>query len=104
MSEQQQRETRPAERRGAGPDAGSGIDFDAMPLGNVTVAHGVYRADLPIREMSVAEVRSRLADQLDIDPQSVAMLDGQAVGDDAAVRAGQKLVFMRRAGEKGQLH
>jgi len=99
MSEQQQ-EVRPRERHG-GVGEGGGGDFDAQPLGNVTVAHGVYRMDVPIREMSVAELRQRMADQLDIHPDSVAMLDGRHVGDETTVRAGQRLTFVRRAGEKG---
>ena len=100
MSEQQPQEIQHRERRGGlGPDGGD--DFASQPLGNVTVAHGVYRMDVPITEMSVAELRQRMADQLDIHPDSVAMLDGRQVDDDASVRAGQRLTFVRRAGEKG---
>ena len=103
MSEQQQ-EVRPRERHGGAGDGADGSgDFAAQPLGNVTVAHGVYRMDVPIREMSVAELRQRMADQLDIHPDSVAMLDGRQVGDETSVRAGQRLTFVRRAGEKGGL-
>ena len=79
-----------------GDGADDSSDFAAQPRGNVTVAHGVYRMDVPITEMSVAELRQRMADQLDIHPDSVAMLDGRHVGDDASVRAGQRLTFVGR--------
>ncbi len=102
MSEQEHRETRARERPGGiGPDGADTSDFAAQPLGNVTIAHGVYRMDVPITEMSVAELRRRMIDQLDIHPEAVAMLDGQRVDDDTTVRAGQRLTFVRRAGEKG---
>ena len=72
MSEQQHQEVRPRERHGGvGGDADGSSDFAAQPLGNVTVAHGVYRMDVPLTEMSVAELRQRMADQLDIHPDSV---------------------------------
>ncbi len=100
MNEQQRRTARQRQRTGGAPDAGSS-DFAPQPLGNVTVAHGIFSESLPIREMSVAAVRARMADVLDIHPESVALLDAEQVGEDAIVRAGQRLVFVRRAGEKG---
>ncbi len=69
--------------------------------GNVTVAHGPYSEQLPVGDMSVGEIRSRYRDRFDIDPQSIAVLDGNEVGNDTRVRAGQILMFVRRAGEKG---
>jgi hypothetical protein len=51
--------------------------------------------------MSVGEIRRRFRDRFDLDPHSQAVLDGHDVGDDVVVRAGQALMFVRRAGEKG---
>ena len=102
MNQQEQREIRPRERHGGiGPDGAGAGDLVAPPLGNVTIAHGVFRMEVPITEMSVAELRQRMVDQLDIHPDAVAMLDGHHVDDDTTVRAGQRLTFVRRAGEKG---
>jgi hypothetical protein len=56
---------------------------------------------LPVAGMSVGEVRRRLADRLNIDPQGQAIVNGQPVGDDVVVQAGVALFFQRAAGEKG---
>ena len=66
-----------------------------------TVIHGTYAEALPVARMSVAQVRRRFADLLDIHPQATAVLDGAPVEDDVTVQAGQSLMFVRRAGEKG---
>jgi len=89
-------------RRELGSIGGSG-DFDAAPQlgGTVDVAHGPYRESLPVGEMSVADVRRRFQDQLDIHPDAVALVDGHEVGDATRLRAGQMLMFVRPAGEKG---
>lgn len=95
--------TRPTrEALGPGP-AGLGTLFADSDGGtsNVTVAHGPYSEQLPVGDMSVGEIRARYRDRFDIDPQSLAVLDGNEVGNDTQVRAGQLLMFVRRAGEKG---
>ena len=40
------------------------------------------------------EIRRRFADRFDIDPQAQAVLDGQPVGDEATVHAGQALAYL----------
>ena len=94
--------TRPLQERSSGP-GGLGSLFggpdDAPAL--VTVSSGPYIEQLPVGGASVGEIRRRFRDRLDLDPQSQAVLDGQNVGDDVAVRPGQALMFTRRAGEKG---
>jgi hypothetical protein len=67
----------------------------------VTVSHWPYCERLPVGDMSVAEIRRRYAERFDIDPQSVATVDGHEVDPTTAVTAGQVLMFVRRAGEKG---
>jgi len=67
----------------------------------VTVSHGPYCEQLPLSGMSIARIRARFRDRFDIDPVSQAVLDGHDVGDDVVVQSGQKLMFARRAGEKG---
>jgi hypothetical protein len=51
--------------------------------------------------MTVAEIRTRFGDRLDIDPQSQAVVDGQEVDESTQVTIGQTLTFVRKAGEKG---
>jgi hypothetical protein len=83
---------------------GPGLDdlFDApgtcVP---VTVCSGLYVEQLPVGNMSVGEVRARYADRFDIDPASQAVLDGRDVDDQTVIKPGQRLTFVRRAGEKG---
>jgi hypothetical protein len=74
-------------------------DGASAPL--VTVAHGPYFERLPVGDMNVGEIRARYRDRFDIDPRSLAVLDGNTVGNDTIVRAGQVLTFVRRSGEKG---
>jgi len=78
--------------------AGSGVADLA------TVIHGTYVESLPVAEMSVAEVRRRFGDLLDIHPEATAVLDGAPADEDVTVQAGQSLMFVRRAGEKGSLN
>ena len=75
-------------------------DEEASPQ-LVTVSSGPYAEHLPVGNMSVGEIRRRFRDRLDIDPRSVAVLDGRDVSDDVVVTAGQVLTFMHRAGERG---
>jgi len=70
----------------------------------VTVCHGPYAEQLPVAGETVSRVRSLYADRFDLDPQSQAVIDGRPVEDDVRIEAGQSLVFVRRAGEKGTAH
>jgi hypothetical protein len=65
------------------------------------VASGPYAYPLPVAGSTVGEVRTRFRDRLDIPPHSQATLDGVDVDDSTVVRAGQVLMFVQRAGEKG---
>ena len=84
---------------GSDPQALGGIFSSSGAV--VTVAHGPYAEQLPVANMSVREIRARYQDRFDVDPHSVAVLDGNVVGDETIVRAEQVLMFVRRAGEKG---
>ena len=67
----------------------------------VTVCHGPYMEQLPVGNMTVRAIRERFSDRLDIDPESQAVVDGHEVDENTAVRGGQLLTFIRKAGEKG---
>jgi hypothetical protein len=88
-------------------DTGPGNDLfgelGGSPAGDglATVIHGTYAESLPVAQMSVAQVRRRFGDLLDIHPEATAVLDGAPVDDETTIQAGQSLMFVRRAGEKG---
>ena len=79
------------------------IFSDSSPAntGIVTVCHGPYAEQLPVVGETIRRVRELYSDRFDLDPESQAVIDGQLVDDDAIIEAGQSLVFVRRAGEKG---
>jgi len=87
--------------RGSGGAGSIFADEEAESPQLVTVSSGPYAEHLPVGDMSVGEIRRRFRDRLDIDPRSVAVVDGHDVSDDTVVTAGQVLTFMHRAGEKG---
>ncbi len=84
----------------AGPDAFSD-DFVAATPGRVEVIHGVYAHSLPLAGVTVRAARSELEDRMNIAPDAVAVVDGVEVGEDAVLREGQVLNFVKPAGEKG---
>jgi hypothetical protein len=89
------------ERMGPGP-SGLGIGTaDGEEAGMAMVSHGPYAESLPVSGMTVGEIRRRFADRLDIDPQGLAFLDGSQADENTVVQTGQVLIFMNRAGEKG---
>jgi hypothetical protein len=84
------------------PVPGGGI-WDSGPGGDglATVSHGPYAEQLPVANLAVRQIRERFRDRFDIDPVSRAYVNGRPVDEDAVVRAGELVVFMRPAGEKG---
>ena len=103
MSEQTKRRRSEAERIGPsrpGDPFAERIETDRT----VTVSHGPYLERLPVANMSIAEIRARFGDRLDIDPQSQAVIDGQEADENAIVGVGQHIAFVRKAGEKGRLN
>jgi hypothetical protein len=67
----------------------------------VTVVSGTLAEQLPVADRTVSEIRRRLADRLNIDPQSQAFSNGNLMRESTIIRANQTLVFIRRVGEKG---
>ena len=76
---------------------------DAAPApATAMVSHGPYAEALPVGGMTVHEIRRRFGDRLDIDPESIPIIDGEQATEDTVVGEGQSLIFTRRAGEKGR--
>ncbi len=85
----------------AGPSGGGLGDLFSTDDGLATVSHGLHTEQLPVGNMTVAEIRRRYSDRFDVDPRSQAQIDGRDVDENTVVRAGQLLMFVRVAGEKG---
>jgi hypothetical protein len=87
-----------------GPDAfsdGGGTRVAEASEGRVEVIHGVYAHSLPLAGMTVLQARAELQDRMNIDPESLAVVDGVEVDDQTVLREGQVLNFVKPAGEKG---
>lgn len=96
MKEKQQ----PIKEQSGGPGLPSIFENTVTDL-NVSVASGPYEQSLPIAGRTVAQVREQFSDMFDIDPKSQAVVNGHDVGEDVTLKAGERLMFMNRSGEKG---
>ena len=95
----QQTKTQQRERASINPGGNDAGESDPTM---VTVSHWPYCERLPVANLTVAQVRDRYRDRFDIDPQSQATLDGNEADGETVIEAGQVLMFVRRAGEKGR--
>jgi hypothetical protein len=98
MTELARARTLESARRAGGPADGTPAD-DAHTL--VTVQSGLHVTPLPVAGLTVREIRQRFRDRLDIDPNSQARIQHQAVSEDTVVQPGQILYFGRQSGQKG---
>lgn len=99
MSEKQKQPKQAQSTGGPGSifDATGGVPASQM----VSVSSGPYVETLPVGGMPVGEVRKRFADRLDIAKNSTAIVNGHEVGDGVILKAGEALMFVQHAGEKG---
>jgi hypothetical protein len=71
--------------------------------GNVRVSTAAMHDEyLPVAGETVRAIRTRYADRLGIDPNGLAILNGQPADENTVVEAGAVLFFQRAAGEKGR--
>ena len=91
------------ERSSTGPSADdfAGGTATATRSGRVDVIHGVYAHSLPLAGMTVRQARTELEERMNIDPESLAVVDGLETKEDSVLREGQVLNFLTPAGEKG---
>lgn len=68
---------------------------------DVSISSGPYAETLPVSGMTVGGVRQKFSDRFDIAPGAQAILNGNPVKDDIVLQAGQALMFIQHAGEKG---
>lgn len=104
--EEQQRRTRPLDRRpGTGPaypgaPSSDGTD-ETDEGGAIQLIWGATMGDFEVSGMTVAEVHDLFADVLGIPPGVTVNLNGEEVTGDTRLATGDALEFVRRAGEKG---
>jgi hypothetical protein len=74
----------------------------ALPDANMAmITHGPFAETVPIAGLTVGTIRRRFRDRYNLPADGLGMIDGNEVGDDTVVRAGQILTFMHRANAKG---
>ncbi len=74
---------------------------DTKP-GTVTVTYGVHNlTGLKLEKKSVSEVREKLKNALNIDPQSENLVNGKKVADDYKLQKNDVLEFVKKSGSKG---
>lgn len=73
----------------------------AAPAGDVSVVHGVYAHSYPLAGLRVRDARNHLEERMNIDPDAVAIVNGNEAGEDTMLAEGQVLTFIKHAGEKG---
>ncbi len=90
------------ERPGGPPDDFDGVWSNQEPAGLAQVSTGLYTEHLPVVGRTIVDIRETFANRLDIDPSASPVLDGELVTDESIrVEPGQRLAFVRHAGEKG---
>jgi hypothetical protein len=96
--------TRPTpERFGNDPSDWSNPFAGDLQAGSVRVSTAAMHDEyLPVAGETVRAIRTRYADRLGIDPNGLAILNGQPADEEAVVEAGAVLFFQRAAGEKGR--
>lgn len=67
----------------------------------VIVMNGLHVRPVPRAGQTVGQIRDELEEQMNIDPESMATIDGEAADVDTVLREGQVLLFVKHAGEKG---
>ncbi len=87
-----------------GPDPSTDpFESFSASQGQVEVIHGVYSHTMPLAGMSVDQVRVELSDRMHIDPEAVAVVNGEPANEDFVLAEGQVLTFVKAAGEKGNV-
>ena len=84
-------------------DGPSGLDdpfaSGAEEFGGMAVING---HDAPVSGMTLGEIRTRLADRFEIEPNSTVQINGEVIQDESrVVRTGERVEFVRYVGEKG---
>ncbi|HVS35719.1 MAG TPA: hypothetical protein VMS17_09055 [Gemmataceae bacterium] len=69
---------------------------------SVLVQHGIHTGHFPVGGLRVREARQTLAGLLNIDPQAVAVINGQVVSEDTVINDTIKMLsFVKPSAVKG---
>lgn len=87
---------------GIGGDSGS----DTPPSGgverSVLCRHGIHKGHFPVAGLTVAEARRTLSHLLNIDPEAVAVINGQIVPEDHVIGNDVSMLqFVKKSSVKG---
>lgn len=84
------------------PDAMKAVKAAEKAQGKVNVVYGPHDIDMDLAGLSIEEVQLALRDVLSVEGDAEAYVDGSLVADKTfKLKSGQKLEFMKEAGQKG---
>ncbi len=86
------------------PIIGGGEETEATgcPEGSVFVRHGIHSGRFPIAGMRLGDARPILNQLLNIDPEAVAVINGQIVDDEFHIGENVELInFVKQSSVKG---
>lgn len=67
----------------------------------INVTSGTYNKHLPVVGKTIADVAKQYADQLDLHPESVAVVNGDVQKPGYTIADTDTLIFVRPSGQKG---
>lgn len=85
----------------AAPDVAGALNNAAAVTGKVSVVYGANDLEMELGGHTVADVQASLADVLNLDKNAEAYVNGVQVNGDYQLKAGDRLEFMKEAGQKG---
>jgi hypothetical protein len=83
------------------PNAAQALNQAAAITGKVSVVYGANDLEMELGGHTVADVQASLADVLNLDKNAEAYVNGLQVKGDYQLKAGDRLEFMKEAGQKG---
>lgn len=85
------------------PDAMEMVKKVEKNLGSVEIVYGPHDVNMDFAGLTVAEAENALRDLLGVEKGAEAYLDGTPVSNksDTRLKGGQRLEFMKEAGQKG---
>lgn len=78
----------------------AGLQEGSQP---VKIRYGIHRLEARVAGKTVGEIRTLLQQPLNLDPRVIALINHRQVTDQAQLRAGDQLEFVRLAGVKGNV-
>jgi len=83
------------------PDFSRPLNQAAQATGKVSVVYGANDVEIELAGHKVTDVQVALSDVLNIDKNAEAYVNGVQVNGEYQLKAGDRLEFMKEAGQKG---